>query len=105
MAALENRQEAAPPEERLLPPRKAAAREAALPGEELDSLLEAGLSPRELEIARLVALGHPNKRVARILEISPWTVAAYLQRAYAKLGVHCRAAMVARLLARDKLRL
>lgn len=105
MAALQNRREAPPREARPRPAREAAGRKPLPPGDRLGGLLEAGLSPRELEIARLVALGHPNKRVARILEISPWTVAAYLQRAYAKLGVHCRAAMVARLLARDKLRL
>lgn len=59
------------------------------------------LSPRELEIARLIAKGYPNKTVAAILEISPWTVGTYLRRIYAKLGVRCRAAMVARLMSRD----
>lgn len=56
------------------------------------------LSPRELEIARLVARGYPNKTIAGVLEISPWTVAAHLRRVYVKLSVHSRAAMVARLL-------
>lgn len=105
MAARDKLQEQAPERVPATPAPGRAGPSATVPGSELDEFLEAGLSPRELEIARLVALGHCNKRVARILEISPWTVAAYLQRAYAKLGVHSRTAMVARLLASDRLRL
>jgi DNA-binding CsgD family transcriptional regulator len=60
------------------------------------------LSPREYEIARLVANGYPNKTVAAILELSPWTVSTYLRRIYAKLGVRCRAAMVAQLYQRQR---
>jgi len=56
------------------------------------------LSPRELEIARLIAQGHPNKTIAAVLEISSWTVNTYLRRMFAKLGVTSRAAMVAKLL-------
>ncbi len=56
------------------------------------------LSPRELEIARLVAVGHPNKVIADVLEISSWTVGTHLRRIFAKLNVPSRAAMVARLL-------
>lgn len=52
------------------------------------------LSPRESEIARLVAKGLPNKTIAAILDISPWTVATHLKRIFAKLGVRSRAAMV-----------
>lgn len=55
------------------------------------------LSPREREIARLVAKGLPNKVIARILDISSWTVGTYLRRVFAKLGVTTRAAMVAKL--------
>ena len=57
-----------------------------------------GLSPREQEISRLVAQGLPNKCVGAVLQISSWTVATYLRRIFAKLGVNSRAAMVARLL-------
>jgi DNA-binding CsgD family transcriptional regulator len=57
----------------------------------------AGLSPRELTIARLVAKGLPNKSISDLLEISPWTVAAHLRRIFSKLGVNTRAAMIARL--------
>jgi two-component system, NarL family, nitrate/nitrite response regulator NarL len=56
------------------------------------------LSPRELEIARMVARGYPNKTIASVLDISTWTVASHLRRVFSKLGVSSRAAMVARLL-------
>jgi DNA-binding CsgD family transcriptional regulator len=59
---------------------------------------EPPLSPREHEIARMVAEGHPNKSIAAVLEISTWTVGTHLRRIFAKLGVTSRAAMVARLL-------
>ena len=55
------------------------------------------LSPRELEVARLVASGLPNKLVAHQLNISNWTVCTHLRRTFSKLGVTTRAAMVARL--------
>jgi DNA-binding CsgD family transcriptional regulator len=55
------------------------------------------LSPREQEIARMVAKGYPNKTIAAVLDISTWTVGTYLRRIFAKLGVGTRAAMVARL--------
>jgi len=54
------------------------------------------LTRREREIAVLVAQGHPNKVISYRLEISEWTVAAYLRRIYAKLNVESRAAMVYR---------
>ena len=54
------------------------------------------LTAREREIAVLVAQGHPNKVISYRLEISEWTVAAYLRRIYAKLNVESRAAMVYR---------
>ena len=56
------------------------------------------LSPRELEIARMVARGLPNKTIAAVLEISSWTVGTYLRRMFAKLGVTSRAAMIAKLM-------
>jgi DNA-binding CsgD family transcriptional regulator len=51
------------------------------------------LSPREQEIARMVALGYPNKTIASVLEISSWTVASHLRRIFIKLQVSSRAAM------------
>ena len=62
------------------------------------------LSPREREIARMIAKGYPNKVIARVLEISSWTVSTHLRRIFAKLGVSTRAAMVAQLLEEGRLR-
>jgi DNA-binding NarL/FixJ family response regulator len=53
------------------------------------------LSPREREIARMVAQGFTNKMIASVLDISLWTVSTHLRRIFAKLGVQTRAAMVA----------
>ncbi|MGH2349551.1 MAG: response regulator transcription factor [bacterium] len=61
------------------------------------------LSPREREIAFLVAQGHPSKAIAAILGISVWTVMTHLRRIYARFGVQSRAAMVATLLTRGLL--
>jgi DNA-binding CsgD family transcriptional regulator len=55
------------------------------------------LSPREREIARMVALGYPNKAIASVLDISSWTVASHLRRVFMKLQVTSRAAMTTRL--------
>lgn len=55
------------------------------------------LSPREREIARMVALGYPNKTIASVLDISSWTVASHLRRVFMKLKVTSRAAMITRL--------
>jgi len=57
----------------------------------------APLSPREHEIVRMVADGHPTKVIAGVLNISCWTVTAHLRRIFMKLGVTSRPAMVARL--------
>jgi DNA-binding CsgD family transcriptional regulator len=53
------------------------------------------LSPRELQIARLVADGATNRTIARSLEISLWTVSTHMRRIFAKLDVCSRAEMVA----------
>ncbi len=53
------------------------------------------LSPREMEIVRLVEKGLPNKCIAAVLEISTWTVATHMRRIFAKLGVNSRVAMIA----------
>jgi len=55
------------------------------------------LTPRELEIARLVAKGLPTKAIGAMLGISGWTVLTHLRRVFARLGVHSRTAMVKRL--------
>jgi two-component system nitrate/nitrite response regulator NarL len=61
-------------------------------------LASLGLSPREKEIVRLVARGLPNKAIAKVLDISLWTVATHVRRVFAKVGVSSRAEMIARIL-------
>jgi LuxR family maltose regulon positive regulatory protein len=56
----------------------------------------AQLSPREVEILKALAALMPNKRIAQVLNISPWTVKWHLKNLYAKLGVYTRDAAVAR---------
>lgn len=60
------------------------------------------LTARELEIARMVARGLPNKSMASVLQISTWTVSSHLRRIFAKLAVTTRAEMVGRLLEEGK---
>lgn len=64
---------------------------------ELQSAL-AALTPREREVVALVALGKPNKMIARELAISEKTVQVHRYHAMEKLGVHS-AAEIARMLA------
>ena len=58
-----------------------------------------GLSPREREVARLVALGQPNKTIAAALSISEKTVHIHRQHVMEKAGVSS-AAELARLMLR-----
>jgi DNA-binding CsgD family transcriptional regulator len=53
----------------------------------------ATLSPRELEVAELVAQGRTNRQVAEALRLSEKTIENHLGRIYAKLGVSSRAAL------------
>ena len=61
------------------------------------------LSPREREVARMIAKGYPNKIIASVLDISVWTVSTHLRRIFAKLGVTSRAAMVTTIFKRGRL--
>jgi DNA-binding NarL/FixJ family response regulator len=54
------------------------------------------LSPRETAILELIAQGHSNKTIARILGISPETVKTHVKNLFVKLGVEKRAQAVAR---------
>jgi DNA-binding CsgD family transcriptional regulator len=60
-----------------------------------------GLSPRELEVLRLVARGKSNKEIAETLVISEHTVARHLQNIYGKLRLPSRAAATAFAFERD----
>lgn len=55
----------------------------------------AALTPREREVAALVAQGHGNKRIAVLLGISVATVKDHVHRILAKTGLHTRAAVAA----------
>jgi DNA-binding CsgD family transcriptional regulator len=59
--------------------------------------LEYGMTPREVEVALLLAEGCSNLTVARRLGISPHTARHHTQRVLGKLGVHSRAEAGARL--------
>lgn len=48
------------------------------------------LSPREREVARLVALGHTNKEIADVLFLSPRTVEQHVAKVLRKLNVTSR---------------
>lgn len=67
-----------------LSPRAALA---LLPGARRPERPAAALSAREREVLMLVAVGLPNKSIARRLEISEKTVKAHLTRVFATLGV------------------
>lgn len=53
------------------------------------------LTPREIEVLRLVARGRSNHQIAQSLWVSQDTVRFHLRNAYRKLGVHSRRAAVA----------
>jgi HD-GYP domain-containing protein (c-di-GMP phosphodiesterase class II) len=52
----------------------------------------AGLTPREMEVLRLIAAGHTAKEAARQLDMAPKTADHHIQNLYAKIGVTTRAA-------------
>ncbi len=51
---------------------------------------DAALSPREIEILRLLAAGHAYKQIAVELDISLNTICTHIKRIYEKLHVHSR---------------
>jgi DNA-binding NarL/FixJ family response regulator len=61
------------------------------------------LSPREVEVLRLVSTGSTNAEIGRALYISEATVKTHLLRAFAKLGVSDRTAAVTAALERGVL--
>jgi DNA-binding NarL/FixJ family response regulator len=56
------------------------------------SIVAGGLSPREVEVLKLVAGGLTNAQVAERLFLSPRTINAHLNSIYHKLGVSSRSA-------------
>jgi ATP/maltotriose-dependent transcriptional regulator MalT len=57
--------------------------------------VEGGLTPRELEVLRLVAAGNTNRAIANALVISEKTVARHVSNIFVKLGVPSRSAATA----------
>jgi PAS domain S-box-containing protein len=53
------------------------------------------LTPRELEVLRLVALGRSTPQIASDLGLSPATVRSHVRNAMVKTGAHTRAQLVA----------
>jgi HD-GYP domain-containing protein (c-di-GMP phosphodiesterase class II) len=51
----------------------------------------AGLTPREIEVLRLIAAGRTAKEAARQLDIAPKTADNHIQSLYSKIGVSTRA--------------
>lgn len=51
----------------------------------------AGLTPREIQVLRLIAAGLTAKEAARLLEIAPKTADNHIQSLYSKIGVKTRA--------------
>ena len=54
-----------------------------------------GLTPRELQVLRLVAAGGTNRAIASELRISERTVARHVSNIFVKLGLSSRAAATA----------
>ena len=55
----------------------------------------ARLTPRELDVLRLIAAGHSDREIAAELFVSPRTVNVHVSNIFSKLGIHSRAAVTA----------
>lgn len=70
-----------------------------------DRLVRPTLTPRELDVLRLVAKGRTNKELASAMFVSEETVKTHMKALYLKLGVHDRAEAVSVSLKRGIIRL
>jgi HD-GYP domain-containing protein (c-di-GMP phosphodiesterase class II) len=61
------------------------------PSRRASSARLAGLTPREIEVLRLIAAGDTAKEAARKLDIAPKTADNHIQSLYSKIGVTTRA--------------
>jgi DNA-binding NarL/FixJ family response regulator len=55
------------------------------------------LTPRESEVGALIARGLTNRQIAEALVITPGTAALHVEHIRAKLGVHSRSQIAARM--------
>jgi DNA-binding CsgD family transcriptional regulator/pimeloyl-ACP methyl ester carboxylesterase len=60
-------------------------------GEAIRAPLSSGLTPRELEVLRLIAAGRTNREISNDLVLSIRTVARHVTNVYAKIGSRSRA--------------
>ncbi|MGH2617350.1 MAG: helix-turn-helix domain-containing protein, partial [Thermomicrobiales bacterium] len=67
---------------------------AAIVAPERPSALPA-LSPRELDVLRLLVAGHHDREIAAALRVSPRTVQTHVANLFAKLGVNSRVEVTA----------
>ena len=81
----------------------AAAKASTTPARRSAGPRPGGLSPRELEVALLIAQGHTNRRIAETLTIAEWTVDTHVRHILAKLNVRSRAQVAAWAVERDLL--
>ena len=70
-----------------------------------DRLVRPSLTPRELDVLRLVSRGRTNKEMASAMFISEETVKTHMKALFQKLGVHDRAEAVSVSLQRGLIRL
>jgi two-component system NarL family response regulator len=70
-----------------------------------DRLIRPNLTPRELDVLRLVSRGRTNKEMASAMFISEETVKTHMKSLFQKLGVHDRAEAVSVSLQRGIIRL
>jgi two-component system NarL family response regulator len=70
-----------------------------------DRLIRPSLTPRELDVLRLVSRGRSNKEMASAMFISEETVKTHMKALFQKLGVHDRAEAVSVSLQRGIIRL
>jgi two-component system response regulator NreC len=61
----------------------------------MSALVDDRLSPREVEVLRLIALGHTSVEVAQKLHLSPRTIETHRAHIHSKLGLTTRAELVA----------
>ena len=70
-----------------------------------DRLIRPALTPRELDVLRLVSRGRSNKEIAAAMFVSEETVKTHMKSLFGKLNVHDRAAAVTVAAQRGLLRL